>query len=157
VLEPLDVNETIHNTLTLVRSHIQHGNITVSLLLDEHLPPVAAPQGQLEDVWLNLLLNARDAVTRQANPEIGISTRYDREADQVEVVVWDNGSGIPEDLQSRVFEPFFTTKPAGEGTGLGLHICQQIVEKCNGTIRLQSTYNEGTRFIIRLPVYHKRE
>jgi signal transduction histidine kinase/DNA-binding response OmpR family regulator len=156
-LEPLDVNETIHNTLMLVRSHIQHGNITVSILLDDDLPPVAGPQGQLEDVWLNLLLNARDAVAHRAEPEIGISTRYDREAEQVEVVVWDNGSGIQEELQSRVFEPFFTTKPAGEGTGLGLHICQQIAEKCNGTISLQSTYNEGTRFIIRLPVYHERE
>jgi signal transduction histidine kinase/DNA-binding response OmpR family regulator len=155
VLEPLDVNETIQNTLTLVRSHIQHGNIAVSILLEDHLPRVSGPQGQLEDVWLNLLLNARDAVTHRVEPEIGISTHHDREADQVEVVVWDNGSGIEEELQGRVFEPFFTTKPAGEGTGLGLHICQQIVEKCNGTIRLQSTYNKGTRFTVRLPVYHE--
>jgi signal transduction histidine kinase/DNA-binding response OmpR family regulator len=155
--EPLDVNETIHNTLTLVRSHIQHGNITVSIQLDDHIPPVAGLQGQLEDVWLNLLLNARDAVAHCAEPEMGISTHYDQETELVEVVVWDNGTGIPEELQSRVFEPFFTTKPAGEGTGLGLHICQQVIEKCNGTISLRSTQNKGTRFIIRLPVYHERE
>jgi signal transduction histidine kinase len=155
--EPLNVNETIHNTLALVRSHIQHGNIMVSVQLDDHIPLVAGLQGQLEDVWLNLLLNARDAVAHRAEPEMGISTHFDQEADHVEVVVWDNGIGIPEELHGRVFEPFFTTKPAGEGTGLGLHICQQVVEKCNGSISLESTQNTGTRFIIRLPVYHERE
>jgi two-component system NtrC family sensor kinase len=104
---------------------------------------------------MNLLLNARDAVSQSAQPEIGIISAYDRSQEQVMVTIWDNGAGIPEDMRSRIFEPFFTTKPAGEGTGLGLHICRQIVEKCGGNIYLQSEHNKGTRFIIYLPVFHE--
>lgn len=153
VQEALDVNETIHNTLTLVRGHIQHGQIALSVELEDHLPPVIGIQGQLEDVWLNLLLNARDAVVHRTDPQVGIVTHYNPAEQQIEAVIWDNGIGIPESMQEQVFEPFFTTKPSGEGTGLGLHICQQIVTKLHGSIRLQSAYNEGTRFTICLPVY----
>jgi two-component system NtrC family sensor kinase len=116
---------------------------------------VLGVQGQLEDVWMNLLLNARDAASQTALPEIGIISTCDRNQEQITVTIWDNGTGVPEDMQSRIFEPFFTTKPAGEGTGLGLHICRQIVEKCGGTIYLQSAHHEGTRFIIYLPVFHE--
>ncbi len=157
ILEPLDINETIDNTLTLVRGHIQQGRIALSVELEENLPPVVGIQGQLEDVWLNLLLNARDAVVHRNDPQIGILTRFNPEQGQIEVVIWDNGVGIPESMQSQIFEPFFTTKPAGEGTGLGLHICQQVVSKCQGTIHLQSAYNEGTRFTVVLPVYRGGE
>jgi signal transduction histidine kinase/CheY-like chemotaxis protein len=152
---PLNVNETITNTLMLVKGHVEHGNVALTADLDDNLPLVVGIQGQLEDVWLNLLLNARDAVAECAQPEIGISSTYDREQEHVVITVSDNGTGIPEDMQSRVFEPFFTTKPAGEGTGLGLHICRQIVEKCGGNISLQSIHNEGTRFIVHLPVFRK--
>ena len=135
---PLTINETILNTLALVKGHIQHGNVALRVELEDNLPPVAGIQGQLEDVWLNLLLNARDAVAERPEPEIGISSGYDPERRRVRVTIWDNGMGMPEEVQAQVFEPFFTTKPAGEGTGLGLHICRQIVEKCGGSIRLQS-------------------
>ncbi len=157
MLEPIDVNQTITNTLTLVRSHIQQGNVNLVVLLDETVPAVNAIQGQLEDVWLNLLLNARDAVVDRANPKIGIATKYRPESAQVEVVVWDNGVGIPQEQLDQIFEPFYTTKLAGEGTGLGLHICRQIVRKCHGAISVQSTYNEGTCFTIRLPVNNRRD
>lgn len=156
-LQPLDVNETITNTLTLVRGHIQHGSVALLVDLAQDLPPVAGIIGQLEDVWLNLLLNARDAVADRPNPTIGITSAYLPDLDSVEVRVWDNGIGIDEDVQTQIFEPFFTTKPAGEGTGLGLHICQQIVEKCKGSIRVQSTYNEGTQFTVQLPAYRGRD
>lgn len=153
--QPMDVNSTIKNTLTLVKSHIQQGHVRLEVDLREPLPPVSGIHGQLEDVWLNLLLNARDAVAGHPTPTIGIRSRYDDAAQCVEVIVWDNGPGILPDQQQRVFEPFYTTKPTGEGTGLGLHICRQIVEKCNGSISLQSNYNQGTRFFIHLPVYGK--
>lgn len=153
--QPLDVNDTIKNTLTLVKSHIQQGHVRLGVDLHEPLPPVSGMHGQLEDVWLNLLLNARDAVAGHPTPTIGIRSHYDAAAQCVEVIVWDNGPGIPPDRQPRVFEPFYTTKPTGEGTGLGLHICRQIVEKCNGSISLQSNYNQGTRFFVHLPVYGK--
>jgi len=156
-LELINVNETIRNTLTLVRGHIQQGHAGLSVELEDDVPFVAGVQGQLEDVWLNLLLNARDAVVNRPQPEIAITSRYDADRDEVEVSVWDNGVGIDAALQEQVFEPFFTTKPAGEGTGLGLHICRQIIEQFDGSISLQSAYNEGTQFVIRLPVYDERE
>ncbi|MBN1679183.1 MAG: GAF domain-containing protein [Anaerolineae bacterium] len=157
ILEPQNVNDTINNTLMLVKSHIQQGNVTLLVQLSNDIPPVNGIQGQLEDVWLNLLLNARDAVIGRPEPTIGISTSYqpDQAPGYATIVVWDNGAGIPEDTRPQVFEPFFTTKPVGEGTGLGLHICKQIVEKCEGSISLQSLYNEGTRFIIHLPIFHR--
>jgi two-component system NtrC family sensor kinase len=157
IAEPLEVNETINNTLTLVKSHVQQGNVDLSVVLGESLPPVMAVRGQLEDVWLNLLLNARDAVANCPNPLIGITTAHNGDQYRFEVTVWDNGKGIPEALQKKIFEPFFTTKPSGEGTGLGLHICRQVVEAFHGSLSVQSAYNEGTRFLIYLPVDHGRE
>lgn len=153
----LDTNTTIQNTLTLVKSHIQQGNVELVVDLQEDLPPILGSQGELEDVWLNLLLNARDAVANRPNPRISIRTRYDEEQQKIRVTIEDNGIGIPEDVQQHVFDPFFTTKPAGEGTGLGLHICHQIIEKCSGRMSFASRYNEGTKFVVRLPVYTRRD
>ncbi len=154
IAEPVSVNETIHNTLTLVESHIHHGRIALSVDLDNSLPDVQAIPGQLEDVWLNLLLNARDALAFRPDSQINILTHYVPEIESVEALIWDNGIGIPPETVNQIFDPFFTTKPPGEGTGLGLYICRQIVEKCHGSIHVQSKYNEGTRFSILLPVYH---
>lgn len=156
-LTAVDVNETIHNTLMLVKGHIQQGGVQVRLSLENNLPPVVAPSGQLEDVWLNLLMNARDAVSNCPTREIGIASRGLPAHDAVEVTVWDTGVGIPEHLMNEIFEPFFTSKPPGEGTGLGLHICRQIVEKCGGMLHVESVEREGTRFIIRLPLYHRQD
>jgi signal transduction histidine kinase/DNA-binding response OmpR family regulator len=154
-LEPIDVNETIRHTLTLAESHVRRGSVMLTVALGESLPAVTAIRGQLEDVWLNLLLNARDAVTDRPDPQIAITSAYDPERDQVMVTVRDNGIGIPEELQEQVFEPFFSTKPVGEGTGLGLRICQQIVGKCGGRITLQSAYNQGAEFTVVLPAYRQ--
>jgi signal transduction histidine kinase/DNA-binding response OmpR family regulator len=153
----LDVNQTIDNTLTLVRSHVQHGSVDLIVNLEDGLPPVQSVEGELEDVWLNLLLNARDAVVDAQNPEIGIATRYRAQHNAIEIEVWDNGTGIDEETLGKIFEPFFTSKPAGEGTGLGLHICRQIIEKCSGHIDVESTYNEGTSFKIYLPAFDRQD
>ncbi len=155
-LEPIDVNETIHNTLMLVKGHVQQGGVQLRIALDEGLPSVAAPSGQLEDVWLNLLLNARDAVSHCNAPEIGIASCKLPDENCIEVTVWDTGIGIPPGRLEDIFEPFYTTKAPGEGTGLGLHICRQIVEKCGGTLHVQSVDQEGTRFFVRLPLYHRQ-
>lgn len=154
--EPQDVNTTIHNTLMLVETHIRHGRIALTVELADDLPPVGGVHGQLEDVWLNLLLNARDAVAGCPEPHIGIATQLSSDRAGVEVLVWDSGPSIPADMHEQIFDPFFTTKPPGEGTGLGLHICQQIVEKCGGSIAVQSDYNEGACFKVFLPVYPER-
>jgi signal transduction histidine kinase len=147
----LDINQTIRNTLTLVSKHIEQHQVHLDVELEPDLPDAYGLSGQLEDVWLNLLLNARDAVTGCPKPEIGILSRPSNDGDWVEVEVWDNGTGISPEKQAEIFDAFFTTKPAGEGTGLGLHICRQVVEKCKGELVLKDSTNTGTTFLVRLP------
>jgi two-component system NtrC family sensor kinase len=144
---------TIEDTVGLVRAHIERESIKLyASLPQEPPPPVWAVPGELDDVWLNLLLNAHDALAGRSNAEMGIDVRYKPSDDNIEVVVWDNGPGIPDHLLNEVFKPFFTTKPVGEGTGLGLHICRQVIERVGGSITVQSVPDQGTQFFIRLPV-----
>ncbi len=151
--ERIDVVETIQGVLSLVKAHIERDHIQiVAELPDEPLPPVWAVQGQLDDIWLNLLLNAHDALIGCDDARLGISASYTPNADTLEVKVWDNGPGIPEKIIQSVFKPFFTTKPPGEGTGLGLHICRQTTERAGGSISVKSTPGEGARFLVLLPV-----
>ncbi|HVU12079.1 MAG TPA: GAF domain-containing protein [Phototrophicaceae bacterium] len=149
---PIDVIYTIEDIVTLVQPHIEREGIRLTLQLSEdELPAVMAVPGELNDVWMNLILNAHDAVIGQPNAEIGVSTAYDTANAVVEVDVWDNGHGIPEEYLEEIFKPFFTTKPKGEGTGLGLHICRQVVDRVGGTITVQTSAS-GTRFSVRLPI-----
>ena len=83
---------------------------------------------------------------------MGISASYPQGSDAVEVIAWDNGPGIPAKIMDEIFKPFFTTKPVGEGTGLGLHICRQTAERIGGSISVESAPDQGTRFLVRLPV-----
>ena len=152
-IEPIDVVDTIEGILSLVRPHIEQDHIQIIPKLPTvDLPPVWTAQGQLDDIWLNLLLNAHDALIGCKDARIGIEVEYQRGQELIEVVVWDNGPGIPEAVQSEIFQPFFTTKPVGEGTGLGLHISKQVVERIRGSISVDSVEGEGTRFLVRLPV-----
>jgi signal transduction histidine kinase len=151
--ERIDVVETIQGVLSLVKAHIERDHIQiVAELPDEPLPPVWAVQGQLDDIWLNLLLNAHDALMGCEGARLGISASYTPDADNLQVLVWDNGPGIPEKIIDSVFKPFFTTKPVGEGTGLGLHICRQTAERVGGSITVESTVGKGARFLVLLPV-----
>ena len=152
-LESVDVVETLNGVVALVKTHIERSGIVVSLhVTTKKVPPVMAVRGQLDDVWLNLLMNAHDALQGQADAKIDIFLDYDSETQKVTVVVQDNGNGIPEAIQEHIFESFFTTKSADEGTGLGLYICRQAVERCQGTIRVESEVSLGTRFIVELPI-----
>jgi signal transduction histidine kinase len=152
-MTPVDVVSSVDDIVLLVRSHIERDHIRLVYDRPEKpMPMVTAVPTQLDDVWLNLLLNANDALRGRKGAEMGISIACPPPGDHIEVLVWDNGPGIPAEIQDRVFQPFFTTKPVGEGTGLGLHICRQTVERVGGSISLQSSYNEGTRFVVRLPV-----
>lgn len=152
-VEPIDLVETVEGILSLVRQHIESDRIRVfSRLPDVRPPAVWAVQGQLDDIWLNMLLNAHDALVGRKDAQVGIEVAYKPGASYVDVVVWDNGPGIPKHIQSEIFKPFFTTKPVGEGTGLGLHISRQVVERVGGEIFVESAENQGTRFLVRLPV-----
>jgi signal transduction histidine kinase/CheY-like chemotaxis protein len=151
--ERIDVVETIQGVLSLVKAHIERDHIQiVAELPDEPLPPVWAVQGQVDDIWLNLLLNAHDALIGCDDARLGISASYTPNADYLQVLVWDNGPGIPEKIIDSVFKPFFTTKPVGEGTGLGLHICRQTAERVGGNITVESIPGKGARFLVLLPI-----
>jgi len=152
-LEPIDVAATINEVFALVRGHIERDQVRlIKEIPDIELPRVDAPVGELDDVWLNLLLNGHDALKGRADAELGIKVQYTPDDETIKVIVWDNGPGIPEDVISDIFKPFFTTKPVGEGTGLGLHICRQVVERIGGSISVESAPDKGTRFLVQLPV-----
>jgi signal transduction histidine kinase len=151
--EMIDVVDTVKGILQLMQIHIERSNIRIMANLpDEALPPVVAVKGQLDDIWLNLLMNAHDALVGWEDARIGLEVYYVPERRSINVVVWDNGPGIPEHIREQIFSPFFTTKPVGEGTGLGLHICREVVENVGGTIDVESVPGHHTSFIVRLPV-----
>lgn len=151
--EKIDVVDTIQGVLSLVKAHIERDHIEiVSEMPDDPLPPTWAAPGLIDDIWLNLLLNAHDALIGREGAKLGIRASYLEGEDYLQVQVWDNGPGIPENIINDVFKPFFTTKPVGEGTGLGLHICRQTTERIGGSIRVESKPNEGARFFVLLPV-----
>lgn len=148
-LVPVDVNKTIRNALDLVRHEIQSKSIQVKFHGQENLPQVMASEEQLEGVWINLLINAVDAIDHD-HGVILLSSRMIDSA--IQVYVEDNGEGISEEDLSHIFEPFYTTKEQGHGTGLGLSICHRVVEQLGGKITVQSVPENGTRFIVVLPV-----
>jgi len=124
-------------------------NIEVKLELSSEDPCVVGNAIQLEQVFLNLLTNARDALARSRYKLIHITTGVEGEA--IKIVFRDSGPGIPRGLERRVFDPFFTTKEVGAGTGLGLSITYGIVRDHQGAIWLEKARGEGAAFVIQLP------
>lgn len=152
--KPHDVNHTITEAVALIESQLRQANIKLQLDLEPDLPPVNAIPGHLEDVWMNLIINARDAitVTSEDKGSIAITSQISDDRAFARVSIVDNGVGIsPTDLE-RVFDPMFTTKPFGKGTGLGLYICRQIVTDHGGLIDVSSTQGQGTHVVVRLPL-----
>ncbi len=148
-LAPIDLNETIHRTLGLIGHEL--GKRTISLQFDPalDLPLINASQDHLQGVWLNLLINAIDAI-EEGPGEIIIKTKNTGKSIQVSIA--DNGVGIPPEGIDHIFEPFYTTKAPGHGTGLGLAVCHQIISRHGGQILVDSQPNQGTIFTIILPV-----
>ncbi len=146
---PTDLNETVQRTLALIGPEL--GSRSISLQFDPglDLPIINASQDHLQGVWLNLLINAIDAIDEGP----GVITIKSRQVgDSIVVSVADSGQGIPQDRLSRIFEPFFTTKEPGRGTGLGLSVCHQIVTRHGGQIRASSRPGEGATFTVILPI-----
>jgi signal transduction histidine kinase len=142
---PCDLHEGIENTLVILNSELKYGINVVRNYVE--LPAVPVYVDELNQVWTNLIHNAVQALGGKG--EIVIETRLD--GSLVTVAVQDNGPGIPPEVMPRIFDPFFTTKPKGEGTGLGLGIVKQIVEKHGGKIDVTSQPGR-TRFTVELPV-----
>lgn len=167
--QPGDINGTINTALSLIAHQIMASHIRLSKDLAPNLPLVMVSPHHLEEVWINLLTNARDAIPTDRDGEIQISTRLAEAASPavaapayveaegavqpVQVIISDNGSGIPPDRLEKIFEPFYTTKGPGKGTGLGLFICYEIIKRHNGTIAVDSQPGEGTTFTITLPAW----
>jgi hypothetical protein len=144
---PCDVNTVINDVLSLLEHQFRTGSIQVRKELAPASPVVQGIEHKLQQVFLNLFLNARDAMPKGG--WLTIVTRQERGAAVVEIA--DTGSGIPAEQLSRIYDPFFTTKAIGKGTGLGLSITYGIVQEHGGTISCDSQIGQGTRFSIRLP------
>ena len=155
--ERIEINRPIKGVLALVRKQLSLQNIHVQLDLDENLPPILGHNNRLEQVFFNLVTNARDAINQKRETGSGsrdhvIRIRSFREDDHVAVMVSDTGIGIPEGLKGRIFEAFFTTKELGEGLGLGLAITYGIIKDYGGEIHVESEEGAGTTFKLTFPV-----
>jgi two-component system NtrC family sensor kinase len=153
----VDINTLIENTLSMVRSQAKFYNITLDVGLDKSIPEVNVDPNQVQQVFLNLLINAADAMEEKGKITISSRMVEDDNARFVELEFTDTGPGIPEDIRSKIFEPFFTTKPAGKGTGLGLAVSYGIIKKHEGQIFVKSETGKGASFFIRLPIAAGRE
>jgi two-component system NtrC family sensor kinase len=148
-----NVNESIEAALKLVSYQFANANIEVVTTLTDALPQTEASWEHLQSVWLNLLINARDAIQdNQDKRKIEIVTEVDKGGDDILILVRDNGQGMNPAELDQIFEPFYTTKAPGRGTGLGLATTHRIVEQHGGQIDVTSTIGEGTTFVVRLPL-----
>lgn len=151
-MKPVDLNEGLESTLVLVRSNMPNNLKLVKELAN--LPLVECMPGKINQVFMNLITNALQAVSikKQQNQEEFLSVKTWFDNSHVFISIKDSGIGMTEATQQRIFEPFFTTKDVGEGTGLGLSIVFGIIEKHKGVINVNSKFGEGTEFIIILPI-----
>lgn len=165
-LEPVDVTEILKRALDIFIQQLKLREIEVVQSFDPDLPQVLADSSRLEQVFINMLINARDAIEekwapaatsgrddggRPTDPKLITLKTYSRDGSVVAEIV-DTGCGIPPGVRQKIFEPFFTTKRVGKGTGLGLSISYGIIKDCGGSITVESERGKGTRFIISLPV-----
>lgn len=152
--QAIDINRSIASTITVSRSEWKYvGDVVTDF--DPNLPLVSCYPNEFNQVILNLIVNAAQAISENSdeNTKGTITVSTSREEDWIEVRVKDTGMGIPEEIQSKVFDHFFTTKEVGKGTGQGLTIAHSIiVEKHDGTINFETEVGKGTTFIVRLPM-----
>jgi two-component system NtrC family sensor kinase len=147
---PLQINQIIFTSLKLVRGQSMFHGIEIEARLAENLPETMGDRSRLEEVFLNLFINAADAM--KGSGKLTIITGLNKN-NSIRISISDTGKGIDKEHLSHIFEPFFTTKEPGEGTGLGLSIVYGIIQKHNGTIDAECTPGTGTTFIISLPAY----
>ncbi len=150
---PVDLRRPIRKCLAMIEPHARKIGVVVQDDLPEALPPVNANAPELEQVFLNLFLNAFDAMPKGGRLRVGAApAALPDDQPGVAVTVEDTGTGIPETICERIFEPFFTTKQEGRGTGLGLSICVGLVRSHGGKLEVESELGIGSRFTVKLPV-----
>ncbi len=156
--ERVSLNHVIRQAYEIFSQQLKVRGIATRWHLSENLPPVMAESGRLEQVFINLLINARDAIEEhwendapvQAEKAITLTTA--RKDDWAWARIEDTGAGIPAHLRDKIFEPFFTTKKVGQGTGLGLSISYGIIKDFNGSIRVRRKPERGACIEVRLPL-----
>jgi len=151
----VDINEPIENALMITGQQLLNHGIRLIKIFSPNLPKIWGDANQLEQVFLNLISNAKDAMEKSDHKrELTITTSllHHNGWNDVEIVIRDTGTGIPQDNVEKIFEPFFSTKEVGKGTGLGLSICYGIIEAHGGRIEVESKAEEGTTFRVMLPV-----
>jgi signal transduction histidine kinase len=152
----VDLHEGIDSALMILENRCKATTKRSAIAVVKHygaLPKVACYAGQLNQVFMNLLVNAIDAIDEQQNPDPQIEIRTTQIGERVEIAIADNGCGMTEDVCAKLFDPFFTTKPVGKGTGLGLSISYQIItQRHKGSLDCRSTLGEGTEFTIKIPL-----
>ncbi len=145
----IDLNDVIAKTLTVVQNQPLFHNIEINRRLDTSLAPIFGNTIRLNQVILNIVVNAAQAMEGRGKLDITSRTRANHDIN--EIIITDNGPGIDKNITDQIFEPFFTTKNTGEGTGLGLSVSYAIVKEHKGSIRVASTPGEGTTFTLRFP------
>ncbi len=148
-IEPVNINAVVREVTGFLERELMMRNIRLELNLNEKMPEIESDQGLLQQVFLNIINNAIDAV--RDGGEIVVSTMAAAEGG-LKIMVRDDGEGIPKDVMKHIFEPFFTTKEKGKGTGLGLSLSYGIIRRLGGTIEADSILHKGTTFVITLPL-----
>jgi len=150
VTEEVQLNRVLDETIDFLENEARYRNIDIQTDYAPHLPTTHSDPAQLQQVFLNILNNAIDAIGKDG--EIVVKTKYREKNNELAVEISDNGPGIPKEMLAKIFDPFFTTKEVGKGTGLGLSIAFSIVEKLGGRILVASEEGRGTTFTIYLPI-----
>jgi two-component system NtrC family sensor kinase len=149
IQETVDVNKTLNETVEFLENESRYRKIDIQTDYAPNLPKITSDSSQLQQVFLNILNNAIDAIGK--NGEVMIKTKHLPKTSELSVEITDNGPGIPKEKVDKIFDPFFTTKEVGKGTGLGLSIVFTILEKLGGRIMVASEEGKGTTFTIYLP------
>ncbi|NVL89784.1 MAG: hypothetical protein HWN69_02140 [Desulfobacterales bacterium] len=146
----VDVNRALRGVIGFMEDHVLFKGISIQTHLDPALPMVTANENKLEQLFINLILNAGESM--EGDGTLALRTGFEPDANQVRIECSDTGNGIADEHKERIFEPFFTTKRRSKGTGLGLSISHGIVDLHGGTIAAESNGGQGSTFIIFLPV-----
>ena len=151
-VEPIDLNEVLLEVMGFLEKEALHHQIRIDMRLDEDLPKIESDQGQLQQIFLNIINNGIDAVGLDGMISLE-SRQIDKE--HIQVTVRDSGPGIEPEVLKHIFDPFFTTKETGKGTGLGLSITYGLIKRLGGDIQVDSELGVGTSFNVILPLHHK--
>jgi two-component system NtrC family sensor kinase len=151
--QAVSLNTVVREALELVAYSLRSDGVEVTVDLEPELPPLWADPHQLHQIVVNLVANAQQSMRGQPGPRrVTVTTRNDGPRRRVALAVTDTGPGVAEEIRARIFEPFFTTKPPGQGTGLGLALCQRIATEHGGTLTVGAGPSGGARFALELPI-----